>query len=64
MTNILCIGASTYNTGTPQKIMDAMIKTNFLQDWAVIIAIHKYLPLYEQNKELIMRLFPWKIQKE
>lgn len=45
MTNILCIGASTYNIGTPEKIMDALIKTNFLQNWAVIITIHKYLPL-------------------
>ena len=49
MNKILCIGASTYNDGTPNKINNALIKTNFLEEWAVIIAIHNYFRLYEKN---------------
>ncbi|MDJ0616744.1 MAG: hypothetical protein QNJ63_08360 [Calothrix sp. MO_192.B10] len=38
---ILCIGASTYNKRTPQSISQALKKTNFLDDWAVIWAVHQ-----------------------
>ncbi|WP_353933021.1 chemotaxis protein CheB [Okeanomitos corallinicola TIOX110] len=41
-TKILCIGASTYNTGTPQVISQALQETNLLNDWAIIWAVHDY----------------------
>jgi uncharacterized protein YuzE len=48
--NILCIGASTYNPGTPQRIREALLEFNFLKGkWAAIIAIHRYLPLYKDD---------------
>lgn len=49
MGKILCIGASTYNEETPNQINDALIKTDFLDEWAVIIAIHNYFRLYAPN---------------
>lgn len=56
---ILCIGASTYNIGTPKSISQALKDTNFLDDWAVIIAIHLYLKIdkLEPQKELITNHF-------
>lgn len=53
MNKILCIGASTYNEGTPNKINNALIETNFLEEWSVIIAIHNYFRLYERNIDRI-----------
>jgi len=50
---ILCIGGSTFNTGTPTKIKDALVKTNFLQEWAVIFVNHDYFKISykpEENK--------------
>ena len=49
MNKILCIGASTYDEGTLSKINNALIKINFLEEWAVIIAIHNYFRLHEKN---------------
>lgn len=53
---ILCIGGSTLNKGTTSKIKDALIKTNFLQEWAVIFVNHSYFwvygnPMEEATKE-------------
>lgn len=39
---ILVIGGSTYNPCTPCKIGDALEASNFLEEWAVIFANHKY----------------------
>lgn len=47
---ILCIGGSTFNTGTPEKIKDALVKTNFLQEWAVVFVNHLYFRLYNKQK--------------
>ena len=41
-TKILVLGGSTYNPCTPCKIRDALFKTRFLEEWAVIFANHKY----------------------
>lgn len=43
---ILCIGGSTLNEGTPSKIKDALVKTNFLEEWAVIFVNHLYFFVY------------------
>lgn len=42
---ILIIGGSTYNENTPQKISKAFMDSKFLDEWAVIIAIHQYFKL-------------------
>ncbi len=39
---ILCIGGSTFNTGTPTIIKDALQDSNFLDEWTVIFANHDY----------------------
>lgn len=49
---ILVIGGSTYNTNTPQKIRQAFIDSQFLDEWAVIITIHQYLRLKDKNNPL------------
>jgi hypothetical protein len=49
-TKILCIGASTYNTGTPQVISQALQETNLLNGWAIIWAVHKYFDMTEQEQ--------------
>lgn len=46
MTKILCIGGSTVNKGTFKKINQALPQNGFLNDWAVIIANHKYKSQY------------------
>ncbi|MBX9259126.1 hypothetical protein H1Q63_35270 [Desmonostoc muscorum CCALA 125] len=46
---ILVIGGSTYNQNTPKKISQALVDSKFLDEWAVIIAIHGYLKLRETN---------------
>ncbi|MGL4503347.1 MAG: chemotaxis protein CheB [Planktothrix sp.] len=43
---ILCIGGSTLNKGTIEKIKDALIETEFLQEWAVIFVKHIYFFVY------------------
>ncbi|MCT7993459.1 chemotaxis protein CheB [Laspinema olomoucense] len=43
---ILCIGGSTLNEGTIEKIKDALIATDFLQEWAVIFVKHLYFFVY------------------
>ncbi|HLP88403.1 MAG TPA: chemotaxis protein CheB [Nostocaceae cyanobacterium] len=42
---ILVIGGSTYNENTPEKIRQAFIDSRFLDEWAVIIAIHQFFKL-------------------
>ena len=42
---ILVIGGSSYNENTLQKIGQALIDSNFMDEWAVIIAIHQLLRL-------------------
>lgn len=49
---ILVIGGSTYNTNTPQKIRQALIDSQFLDEWAVIITIHQYLKLKDKKNPL------------
>jgi hypothetical protein len=49
---ILVIGGSTFNPNTPNMIRQALIDSNFLYEWAVIIAIHKYLRLRDKNHPL------------
>lgn len=49
---ILVISGSTYNTNTPQKSCQAFIDSKFLDEWAVIITIHKYLRLKDKNLPL------------
>ncbi|MCT7961705.1 chemotaxis protein CheB [Laspinema sp. D1] len=44
---ILCIGGSTLNEGTIEKIKDALIETDFLQEWAVIFVNHLYFKIEE-----------------
>lgn len=46
---ILVIGGSTYNEKTPEKISKALLDSHFLEEWAVIIAIHKYLRLRDKE---------------
>lgn len=46
---ILVIGGSTYNPCTPCKIRDALVQTNFLEEWAVIFANHKYFYPNSEN---------------
>ncbi|MEB3312504.1 MAG: chemotaxis protein CheB [Snowella sp.] len=45
---VLCIGASTYSEGTPQKINEALKSSNFLEKGSVIFTCHKYFPLYSE----------------
>ncbi|BCL33948.1 chemotaxis protein CheB [Nostoc sp. MS1] len=47
---ILIIGGSTFNKNTPQKISKALMDSKFLDEWAVIIAIHQYFKLRGFNK--------------
>ncbi|MEA5602439.1 hypothetical protein [Nostoc sp. UHCC 0252] len=47
---ILVIGGSTFNQKTPEKITKALKDSNFLDEWAVIIAIHQYFKLRGFNK--------------
>lgn len=42
---ILCIGGSTHNQDTPYKIREALIASNFLEEWAVIFVNHSYFKL-------------------
>lgn len=49
---IFVIGGSTYNEKTLEKIRQALIDSKFLDEWAVIIAIHKYLRLNDQQYSL------------
>ncbi len=46
---IFIISGSTFNEGTPQKISSALVNSKFLDDWAVIIAIHSYFKLGNKN---------------
>ena len=48
---ILIIGGSTFNQNTPEKITKALMDSNFLDEWAVIIAIHQYFKLRGFNKK-------------
>ncbi|MEG4917447.1 chemotaxis protein CheB [Microcoleus sp. B7-D4] len=49
MTNVLCIGGSTLNRDCqPGIIEDLKMSGIFKNNWAVIIAIHKYLLMYDQ----------------
>jgi hypothetical protein len=52
-TKILCIGASTYNTGTPQAVTQALQETNLLNGWAIIWAVHQYFDM--AKKELFIK---------
>ncbi|MBD2387621.1 chemotaxis protein CheB [Cylindrospermum sp. FACHB-282] len=52
MTKILCIGGSTVNQGTFEKINQALHKNGFLNDWAVIIANHQYLQFCNHKKDI------------
>ncbi|MFM7406724.1 MAG: chemotaxis protein CheB [Cuspidothrix sp.] len=47
---ILIIGGSTFNQNTPKKITKALMDSKFLDEWAVIIAIHQYFQLRGFNK--------------
>ncbi|MBD2694453.1 hypothetical protein [Anabaena catenula] len=47
---ILVIGGSSYNKNTPEKIGQALIHSNFMDEWAVIIAIHKFLRLNDRDE--------------
>ncbi|WP_071192616.1 chemotaxis protein CheB [Trichormus sp. NMC-1] len=51
---VLVIGGSSFNEGTPQKIAQALTapEINFLNEWAVIIAIHQYLSLQDKKGNL------------
>jgi hypothetical protein len=48
---ILVIGGSTFNQKTPEKITKALMDSNFLDEWAVIIAIHQYFKLRGVNQQ-------------
>ena len=39
---ILCIGGSTLNLNTLKHLTEALIKTNFLKEWAIIFTNHLY----------------------
>jgi hypothetical protein len=47
---ILCIGGSTYNPGTIKDIQTAFDDSNFLNEWAVVVAIHDYYVNYDSAK--------------
>lgn len=51
---ILCIGGSTHNKDTPYKIREALIASNFLEEWAVIFVNHSYFKInkYGNNTSL------------
>lgn len=51
MTNVLCIGGSTLNPGCQPEIRNALESSGILENWAVIIAIHRYLLMYSQTRE-------------
>ncbi|MCT7986401.1 hypothetical protein NG796_24325 [Laspinema sp. A4] len=59
---ILCIGGSTLNKGTIEKIKDALIETKFLQKWAVIFVNHDYFKISYKPAET--QISKDKIQKE
>ncbi len=42
---ILCIGGSTLNPNTLKNLRDALIQTEFLEEWTVIFANHTYFKL-------------------
>jgi|688.fasta_scaffold326467_2 hypothetical protein len=48
---ILIISGSTFNQNTPEKITKALMDSNFLDEWAVIIAIHQYFKLRGFDKK-------------
>jgi hypothetical protein len=48
---ILCIGGSTFNLGTVEKIKDALEKTKFLEEWAVIFVNHDYFKISDKQAE-------------
>jgi hypothetical protein len=49
---ILCIGGSTFNPHTPNKIRDALKKTNFLEEWAVFFVNHSYFKLSDPKNSI------------
>jgi hypothetical protein len=57
---ILVIGGSSYNENTLEKIGQALIDSNFLDEWAVIIAIHKLLKLNAKKKSPNNNAVPYK----
>lgn len=59
---ILVIGGSTYNPCTPCKIRDALVKTRFLEEWAVIFANHRYWQINDTN--ICRNAYEFKISKE
>jgi len=59
---ILVIGGSTYNPCTPCKIRDALVASNFLEEWAVIFANHLYFKLY--NPKISLNSYKFKIASE
>lgn len=46
---ILIIGGSTYNPCTPCKLRDALITSDFLEEWAIIFANHGYFRLHHDK---------------
>jgi hypothetical protein len=59
---ILVIGGSTYNPCTPCKIRDALVKTKFLEEWAVILANHKYWQI--NDTKINRNVYEFKINSE
>jgi hypothetical protein len=59
---ILVIGGSTYNPCTPCKIRDVLVKTRFLEEWAVIFANHKYCQINDQKNN--RDVYKFKINSE
>lgn len=59
---ILVIGGSTYNPCTPCKIRDSLVKTRFLEEWAVIFANHKYWQINDNQNN--RDVYKFKINSE
>ena len=47
---ILCIGGSTLNPNTLKYLRDALLKTNFLEEWAIIFTNHLYFKTKDVKK--------------
>ena len=61
-TKILVVGGSTHNPCTPCKIRDALVKTRFLDEWAVIFANHRYWKI--NDTKYCRTAYKFKIEKE